>query len=89
MLLAFSSSDRQVGVLNPVVLLKPAGSMQMPQIQLIRSSSIRRLAIGGDRLGIDLLLVEVALQRSDCRFRVLPALDEEARDPSFIVDSPP
>jgi hypothetical protein len=41
LLLAFSSSDRKVGILNSVVLPKPAGSMKVTQIQLIQSGSVR------------------------------------------------
>jgi hypothetical protein len=57
LLLAFPSSDRQVGVLCPIALLKPAGSMQMPQIQDIERRAIGGQAIGGDRLRLDRLVV--------------------------------
>lgn len=45
MLLAFSSSDWQVRVLNSVVHSKPARPMQISQIQLIQSGSLRRQAV--------------------------------------------
>jgi hypothetical protein len=40
LLLPLSSSDRQMGVLDPIVLPKPARSMQMLQIELIQSLAV-------------------------------------------------
>jgi len=40
LLLSLSSSDRQVRVLCSIVLPKPSGSMQVPQILLIQSRAI-------------------------------------------------
>ena len=40
LLLSLSSSDRQVRVLCSIVLPKPAGSVQVAQIQLIQSRAV-------------------------------------------------
>jgi hypothetical protein len=89
LLLPFSSSDRQVGVLNPVVLPEPARPVQMPQTQLIHSCSVRRQAVGCDRLGVDRLIVQEALQKSERSLCVPPALDHKVQDFAFIIDRPP
>ena len=57
LLLSLSLSDRQVGVLCPIVLTKPAGSMQMPQIQDIERRAIGGQAVRRDRLRLNRLVV--------------------------------
>lgn len=52
LLLAFSSSDRQVGVLNAVLLPKSAGSMKVTQTQLVERRTAGQQAICGDRLRV-------------------------------------
>jgi hypothetical protein len=42
LLLAFSSADRQVRILNAVILPEPVRPVQMPQIQMIQSGSSQR-----------------------------------------------
>ena len=64
LLLAFSSSDRQVRVLNPVVLPKQAGAMKVTQIQLVERRTIRQQAVCGDRLRLDRLVMQEALKRN-------------------------
>ncbi len=39
--LQFASSDRQVGILDPIVLPKPARSVDLVQAQLAKRRSIR------------------------------------------------
>ena len=52
----------------------------MPQIQLIQSCAVRRQAVGGDRLRIDRLIVQEALQKSERRLCATPALDHKVQD---------
>ena len=40
LLLAFSSSDREVGVFNAVVFTQPTRPVQMPKIRLIKGRAV-------------------------------------------------
>ena len=73
-------------VLNPVVLPKPARPVQMPQIQLIQSGSVRRQAVGRDRLRLDRLVVEEALQKSERGLCVPAALDHKVQDLALVIN---
>ncbi len=58
-------------------------------VQLIHSCSVRRQAVGCDRLGVDRLIVQEALQKSERSLCVPPALDHKVQDFAFIIDRPP
>ena len=89
LLLPFSSSDREVGVLDSVVFPQPTRPVQMPQIQLIQSGSVRRQAVGSDRLRLDRLIVKEPPDQLQRSLRIPPALDQEVEDLAFVIDSPP
>ena len=46
-------------------------------------------AVCGDRLRLDRLVVQEALQKSESRLCVPPALDHKVQDFAFVVDRPP
>jgi len=73
-------------VLNSVVFAEPARPVQVPRIQLLQSSSVRRQAVGRDRLRLNRLVVEEALQKSERRLCIPPALDDKIEDLAFVVD---
>ena len=78
-----------MGVLHSIVLAEPTWPVQMPQIQLIQSGSVRRQAVRRDRLRLHRLVVEKASEKPQRRLCVPPALDHEVQDFAFIVDSAP
>lgn len=82
------SPDREAGVLNSVVLPEPAGSMKVTQIQLVERCTIGQQAVCGDRLRLDRLVVQQALQKSERHLGVPPALDHKVQDLALVVDGP-
>lgn len=89
MLLSFSSSDRQEGVLHPIVLPEPCGPVQVAQIELVERRVVGRQRVGRDRLRRDRLVVQEALQKSERRLYVPPALDHKVQNFAFVVHRPP
>ena len=89
LLLAFSSADRQVRILDAVVLSEPARPVQVPQIQLIQSCSVPRQTVGRDRLRLDRLVVYEVPQKSDRSLCVPSSLDHKVEDLAFVVNGPP
>ena len=77
LLLAFSSSDGQVGVLNAVVFPKPPRPAQVPWVQPIERRALEQQAVCGDRLRLDRLVAQEALQQPQRPLGVPPALDHE------------
>ncbi len=78
-----------MGVLSPIILPKPAGSMQVPQIQLIQTRTVRREAVRRDRLRLDGLVVQEPPEQPQRRLRIAPTLDQDVEDLAFIVDRAP
>jgi hypothetical protein len=89
LLLALSSADREVRILNAVVLPEPARPVQVPQIQLIQSGPVRRQPVGRDCLRLDRLVVQEAPQKSERSLCVPSSLDHKVEDLAFVVDGPP
>ena len=76
-------------VLRPIVLPQPTRPVQVPQIQLIQSGSVRCEAVGRDHLRLDRLIVQQASEQPERRLCVPPALDYEVQDLAFVVDRAP
>lgn len=87
--LPFASSDRQVGILDPIVLTEPSGSVDLIQAQLAKRGSIRSQAIGRDRFGRNRLVAQQPRQKLQRRGVVPPALNHEIEPLAFIIDGPP
>ena len=78
-----------MGVLHPIVLPKPARSVQVAQIQLVERRAVGQQAVSRDRLRLDRLVVQQAAKKPQRRLRVPPALDHEVQDLAFVVDLAP
>jgi len=79
--LPFASSDRQVGILDPIVLTEPSGSVDLIQAQLAKRGSIRSQAIGRDRFGRNRLVAQQPRQKLQRRGVVPPAFGRPNRAP--------
>ena len=86
LLLAFSSSDREMGVLNAVVFPQPTRPVQMPKIQLIKGHAVRRQTVGRDHLRLYRLIMQQASEKPQRRLCVPPALDYEVQDLALVID---
>lgn len=89
LLLPFSSSDRKVRVLDPIVLAKPSRSINFGQAELSKGRSVRRQTVSRDLFRLDGLVTQQAAQQLQSRLRIPSSLDDEIEHFAFVIDGAP
>jgi hypothetical protein len=81
--------ESETGVFRPIVLPKTTWPVKVTQIQRVERRTIRQQAVCSDRLRLDRLVAQEALQESERCLCIPPAPDHKAQDFAFLVDRPP
>lgn len=89
LLLSFSSSDHEVGVLRPIVLPHPTGLMTLLNLQYFQHRSIRRQLIRDDDLGADPGVAQQPPKQLQRRMLVSSLLDQDVQNLTLVIDGAP
>lgn len=89
LLLSFSSSDRKVRVLDPIVLAKPSRSVNFGQAELSKGRSVRRQTVSRDLFRLNGLVTQQATEQLQSRLRIPSSLGDEIEHFAFVIDGAP
>lgn len=78
-----------MGVLRPIVLPEPTGSMEMTQLELVQGRDVGAQPIRRDELRLHRLISEKASEQLQRGFRIPPALHDEVQNLAFVIDCSP
>lgn len=78
-----------MAVLCSIVLTHTAWTVAIQDTKLPQRRSIRRQLIGGDRLGVDTLVLQQPPEQLHRRMSIAPLLDKDVQHLAFVIHGPP